>query len=151
MKVINLTKGQFTIVDDEDYDELNQWKWHVTKQGYAARSQHKGCKTILMHRWILKPSDEEVTDHINGNKLDNRKTNLRAADKILNARNRYKANKTNKAKMLGVYLYKRTGRWRASIMVNKKDVHLGYFASAIDAKNARHQYIIENKLEGFNE
>jgi len=84
MQKIELTKGQFTLVDDEDFNYLNQWKWHISTKGYALRciwigSGHKNRKgiNIYMHGEVNKTPKGYQTDHINRNKLDNRKSNLR--------------------------------------------------------------------------
>jgi len=80
MKAINLTNTKKkAIVDDSIYDSINIYKWRMTKNGYAVRGlANKGnYKTILMHRYITDTPKGYDTDHINQNKLDNRKSNLR--------------------------------------------------------------------------
>src|SRR5687768_18410444 len=98
MKAIELTRGQVAIVDDEDYHFLTQWKWYAMKAGrfgfYAARSTLRTVKprgTILMHRVVLERKLEDSlgtleADHKNGNKLDNRRENLRPATSSQNKR-----------------------------------------------------------------
>ena len=78
MKKILLSKNNEAIVDNEDYEGLMSYKW-CSVNGYAVRGKKIGGKVKLyfMHREILKPRDNEVVDHINGNKSDNRKANLR--------------------------------------------------------------------------
>jgi len=90
MKKIKLTKGQFTIVDDDMFDYLNQWKWYLNNDGYAVRSKRvfNGKKHIFMHRLVNNTPDNMQTDHINRDKLDNRNENLRNTTKMLNGRNR---------------------------------------------------------------
>lgn len=83
MKRISLTKEQFTLVDDWNYDYLNQWKWYAlwnehTNSFYAVRSDpdnHK--KVILMHRQIISTPTELICDHKNHDTLDNQEENLR--------------------------------------------------------------------------
>ena len=88
MKNITLTKGKVAIVDDEDYDWLMQWKWHYGTR-YAARAVHlPQRKTVWMHREIAKTPPNMMTDHINGNALDNRKSNLRICTNSQNQANR---------------------------------------------------------------
>lgn len=72
MKEIPLTKGKTTIVDDEDYEYLNQFKWHLLTSGIYAARKFKGQR-LLMHRVIMSPENDLVVDHINHNGLDNRK------------------------------------------------------------------------------
>lgn len=97
MKQIKLTKGYFANVDDADYDWLNQWKWHVHKNPksntmYALRNISNGSggqTTIQMHRLILGLTDiGTITDHVDGNGLNNQRANLRQANKSQNAANR---------------------------------------------------------------
>ncbi len=85
MKKIPLTQGKFALVDDEDFEYLNQWKWKFLS-GYAARK--KGKKTIYMHRLVNNTLDNKSTDHINMNKSDNRKENLRSSTSSQNKFNR---------------------------------------------------------------
>ena len=86
MKRIPLTQGQFAIVDDEDYEQLNKYKWYAqwnrTAKSYTARrrrrKEEKGTSIhILMHIQILCALKVDEIDHYNNNTLDNRKLNLR--------------------------------------------------------------------------
>lgn len=89
MKRIPLTKGLFALVDDEDFEWLNQWKWH-SNLGYAKRNspwQNKKRQVILMHREVLGVPVGLLTDHINGVRHDNRRCNLRVATMSENKRN----------------------------------------------------------------
>ena len=94
MKQIFLTKGFIALVDDDDYNHLSQWKWHVSN-GYAVRTRHfkdlngKWCKqTIFMHRVIMNTPKGMYTDHVDQNKLNNCKPNLRFCTISENNRNR---------------------------------------------------------------
>ena len=96
-KSIPLTKGKFALIDDEDYDWLMQWKW-VYSNGYAFRWSKGGKKYrkgTFMHRMICNTSVGMLTDHINGNKLDNRRSNLRICTASDNQANRIKLHKTS--------------------------------------------------------
>ncbi|WP_252233758.1 HNH endonuclease [Clostridium sp. ZS1] len=79
-----------------------------------------------MHRFIMNPPSNKLIDHINGNKLDNRKCNLRIVNKSQNAMNSKKP-KNNTSGVKGVYWDKRSKKWEASIQVNMKKKSLGYF------------------------
>lgn len=130
MKVIKLSQNKETFVDDEDYKYLSQWKWYY-HQGYAIRKISIGNgkrKTIRMHNEIIAPLQGYFVDHINGDTLNNLKINLRFADKSENNRNRTKRIKLT-SKYKGVLWHKRDKKWQASIKVNKKQYHLGYFQS----------------------
>jgi len=132
-KLIPLTKGQFAIVDDADFDWLMQWRWHVSEKGYAIRYSNR--KRIRMHRFITGvPLGEEV-DHKNRNKLDNQRHNLRPATRAQQAYNRSK-HKITTSPFKGVYWDKQKNKWHARIKLNRKFIHLGFFASDADAAKA---------------
>ncbi|HEY1248462.1 MAG TPA: AP2/ERF family transcription factor [Nitrososphaera sp.] len=138
MKEIPLTRGEVALVDDEDYDWLMQWKWHYTSNGYAARRDGKYGPIILMHRQILglEPGDKTQSDHIDRDKVNNQRFNLRIASNRQNSMN------TSTRKILfrsseykGVTQY-RDGRWMARIMVNYQQIFLGYFNTEEEAARA---------------
>jgi hypothetical protein len=141
MKTIPLTKGYFTKVDDEDYEELAKIRWHVTIQKgserpracRSVRKNGKKMKNIYMSRVILNPPIGKYVDHVNGDTLDNRKSNLRLATPTENSRN-YPRPKTNKSGYKGVSFDKRENKWKACISTNKeKNKHLGYFNTPQEA------------------
>lgn len=143
MKKIKLTKNNFAIVDDEDFDYLNQWKWFLSDGGYAHRNKHirlglnkYTCKRIRMHRLINQTPNGFITDHINRNKLDNRKCNLRTANKSINSINRGKP-VNNKSGTKGVYWDSWSKKWRAELVLNSKKITLGRYLSITDAIIAR--------------
>lgn len=139
MKKIFLTQGKFSLVDDSDFDFLNQWKWHYNAQGYAIRRQwFKGgsSKFIRMHRLINETPNDLETDHINRNKLDNRRSNLRSVTKSQNSINKG-LKSTNTSGCKGVVFDKRRSKWFAQIMLNQKNKFLGYFDYFGDAVKAR--------------
>lgn len=86
----HLVQGQKVLIDDEDEKIFQQYKWHINDSGYAVwRGIKDGKKqTIRLHRLIAKTPDGLVTDHINRNKLDNRRCNLRCVTQAINMRNR---------------------------------------------------------------
>ena len=140
-KEIPLTKNKITVVSDEDYEFLIQWKWFADKHKhtyYAARNfvNEKGQRRILrMHRVILGAKSTEAVDHKNGDGLDNRRENIRLATSQLNQANRgINGNKTSHFK--GVYFCKNVSKWRAKITVNKKTIDLGVHNREEDAANA---------------
>ena len=142
MKRIPLTQGKFALVDDADYDWLNQWKWCARKSPYtwyALRSIYCNgkVKTILMHREILglKPGDKRQTDHRNHNGLANWRDNLRACTRTQNQRNR-NVQKNCASEFKGVYWSKCSRKWQVQIQINGKKSHLGFFISKIEAAKA---------------
>ena len=141
MKEIQLTKGKVALVDDADFEWLNQWKWTANEVGrryYAIRrdwSFPKG-KTILMHRLITGASKEFVVDHIDGNTLNNRRSNLRVCSNAQNLANSRTDWTTNKAGYKGVCWKKKERKYSAQITVNYTAIHLGYFTDPIEAAKA---------------
>lgn len=133
-KAIELTRGLCAIVDDDMYEYLNQWKWTALKNGkkfYAFRMERK--KGILMHRVVNQTPDGMMADHIDGNGLNNQKSNLRSCTPSENTRNqlpregRYKGVVENNG---------RGKRWRAQLWMNHKCIHLGYYEIAEEAARA---------------
>lgn len=139
MKLLSLTQGKVAIVDDEDFDFLNQWKWY-NANGYAARKKYErvgiglyAYKTLFLHS-LLCPSDG-VTDHVNGNSLDNRKINLRACTQKQNVWNTPKK-VTNTSGYKGVSYHKPSGKWVAQIYEVGRKRYLGIFKDIGEAKAA---------------
>jgi hypothetical protein len=131
MNAIPLRKGGFSLVDDEDYAELSQYTWCIDAYGYAVANTQmiKGEFTSLrLHRVVMNAPTGLEVDHINGNRLDNRKQNLRLCTKAENGRNR-PANRNNTSGYKGVTFKKGNTKkpWCAQIKVNKKRIYLGSF------------------------
>ena len=150
MKNIYLTKDKYTIVDDEDYKYLNQWKWRLHSKGYAYRNEKRiknhTRKGILMHRQIMKLNSQKEIDHINRNKLDNRKNNLRISSSTQNHMNKEKS-KNNTSGYKGITYDKRKNKWMAQIQKNKKNIFIGYFndkKSAATAYNRKAKELFNN-------
>ncbi len=126
------------MVDASDFDWLNQWRWYTSKDGYAVRHttvQERVTTTrwiLYMHREVNGTPDDLLTDHANGDRLDNRKTNLRDATKLQNNVNRGKQ-KNNKSGYKDVYFDVYHGRWEASIRFEGKKHFLGRRDSAVEA------------------
>lgn len=142
MKEIQLTQGKVAIVDDEDYKYLNQFKWHFSErkkggQSFAGRQPSRKLpgprRTIVMHREIMDAQKGMQVDHINHNTLDNRKCNLRLCNNQENLRNKRINQNKNKSGFKGVSWYKPSSKWRAEIMVSKKNIYIGYFKNPIEA------------------
>lgn len=140
MKQIQLTQNQVALVDDVDFQMLSQWKWHAVKSRNKIYSYRQDCskipyKTVLMHRIVINAKNGDIVDHIDGDGLNNQKSNLRICTNTENMRNREKPlNNTSGYK--GVSLYKRYSRYVAYIFFEGKRKHLGYFDDPIDAARA---------------
>lgn len=129
MKYIELTKGKRAVVDDEEYDTLNAFKWYAQKGGinfYACRRSYG--KLIFMHRSIMCTPKGMETDHINGDSLDNRRVNLRICTSSENHMNRGK-NHRNTSGFKGVSFHKKNKKWIARISIHGKYKHLGIYST----------------------
>lgn len=129
MKYIELSQGKRAIVDDEDFEELNKYKWYF-HHGYAIRKiaiwSEKKWQTIYMHRDIAQTPKDFFTDHINRDRLDNRKINLRICTYKDNSKNQSKKI-NNKSGFIGVHFKKSNKRWCAQISIDNKKTYLGLF------------------------
>ena len=134
MKKIKLTFGKFAIVDDDDYDLASKIDWRYSKNGYASKSYRKNgkVKTIYLHRLINKTPNGIGTDHINRNRLDNRKINLRTANQDLNNFNKG-IMKNNTSGKTGVTWHSQVKKWWARINFKGKTISLGCFIDFSEA------------------
>lgn len=134
MKEIKLTQGKVALVDDEDFDYLNQFKWQTHNHGhtYYARRVDKSCngRRIYMHREIMTASKDQMLDHINGLGFDNRKFNLRFCTSSQNNANK---KSTGASKYLGVWYHKSAKKWTAQIGIKGEHMYLGLFKSEENA------------------
>lgn len=155
IEIISKVHGLFICtVDDCDYERILKYSWQVLarlgKTNYA-RTHTSGCRknrgTILMHRLILNLKIGQVCDHIDGNGLNNCRSNIRVATIAQNAKN-YRRPKNNKTGFKGVCVT--DGKFRATIMVDKKQKYLGRFGNAIDAAKAYNKAAKENHGEFAN-
>jgi len=136
MKRIKLTQGQYALVDNEDYERLNQYKWFAIwskdPQSFYANRDNKGKKpcNVSMAREILglEYNNRLQADHINHNTLDNRRANLRAVT--------HQQNHFNRKNIKGYSWRKFAKKYRAKITLNGKQIYLGYFSTTEDAHNA---------------
>lgn len=132
-------RGVFTIVDDDVYPTVCRFAWFLSGDGYAVRTQWiptaKTRRRIWLHHQVLDTEGEKVIDHINGDRLDNRRANLRLVSRGQNARNRAKSsNKTVGFK--GVYFVKPRNNWHAEIHADGRHYNLGSYATAEEAAHA---------------
>lgn len=135
MKKIPLTKGRFTVVDDDVFAILNQYTWQCSFHGYATRLDYETQKHIKMHRQIMNPPSGMMVDHINGDKLDNRRSNLRVCTAAENSRNQ-RVHSNNTSGFKGVHWDGSHKKWRALIKFEGKKFYAGRFSDVIDAARA---------------
>ena len=143
MKYIPLSQGKQAIVDDDLYESLSGYRWFVNN-GYARcwDGSGRGRKIILMHRVILNTPEGLCTDHINGDRLDNRRENLRVCTKAENSRNRG-VEKTNTSGFKGVNWHKRDRVWQARLNYLGKFIWLGSYKTKEEAALAYNRGAIE--------
>lgn len=136
---IPLSKGFYSIVEENDYYHLIKYKWHIqtTKNGDSFYA--KNSSIGMMHRYLLGVNDKSLmVDHINGNTLDNRRVNLRICTRSQNGMNQ-RPQRRKKDKMC---LYKgvtQTGskkKFQARLVLNKKHIYLGTFKTEEEAARA---------------
>ena len=134
MKIINLSQGKQTFVDNEDFEYLSKFKWHYGSNGYAVRSEFSNGKynKILMHRIINNTPIGFETDHIDKNKLNNCRINLRTCSNSMNQANKG-LQKNNKSGYRGVCFDNTNNCWVAYITTNHRHKFLGFFENKIDA------------------
>ena len=121
------------IADKEDVSVISKYKWSFSGR-YAYASRHK----LLMHKLILNYSDGDLCiDHIDGNGLNNRKSNLRLCSMSENSINRASLPSNNTSGFMGVTYDKCNRKWRASISIQKKQINLGNFSNKEDCIKAR--------------
>lgn len=126
--------------DLEDYDLIKDYCWYLDNSGYI-RTNIRDDKTnkatsIQIQRLIMNYPDGLYVDHINHNKRDNRKENLRVVTNQQNSMN-HKIRSGNKSGVSGVTFSKQRNKWRAFITVDYKNVNLGYYDNFEDAVTAR--------------
>ncbi len=133
-QLIPISRGLETIVDDLDYRWLSQWNWTANDKHYVHRRDYS--QKPPKHRLIMRPLAGQFIDHIDGDPLNNRRSNLRFCTNRQNMANM-------RRKQHGLSQYKgvvcRHGRWRAQIGVNSKKIYLGVFDSEMDAAKAYDQ------------
>jgi predicted GIY-YIG superfamily endonuclease len=124
---VPLTKGKMAIIDAEDIDLVSQYSWCVSSKGYATAQVNN--KMVLLHRFLLRLTNRgHVVDHLNGNKLDNRKLNLKVCTQAENNRNKAKYDSGSGYRGL-TYLPKNSKPWNLYLGIGNKKISLGNYAN----------------------
>ncbi len=140
VRQIPLTQGKVALIDDEDFERVNQYKWHALRDShgttwYARHVTPNPTRVLLlMHRLIVNAPFGMEVDHVNGDGLDNRRANLRICTHSENVCNQRKTHGTSRYK--GVSWHKDTGKWQAQIKVNGRGMYLGCFTTEEEAHAA---------------
>lgn len=127
MKEISLTKNKVALVDDDDFERVSVRKWSYHHTGYAV----SGKPQISLHRFIFKAKKGQILDHINCNKLDNRKSNLRLCTTSQNL------HRVTKGK--GIEWRKSRKAWVVRMKVKGVKKYIGYFKDKKEAEEAHKQ------------
>lgn len=127
--------GEEFYFDIEDYDRIKDYCWSISSSGYMNAYNPQTSKTIRLHQIVMKSSSNDIIDHINHNKLDNRKSNLRVCTTQQNNINS-PINSKNKSGVIGV-IQDKYGKWIAYITLNGQRHHLGMFEDKIEAIKSR--------------
>lgn len=155
MRQILLVQGKCALVDNNDYEWLNQWVWRY-ENGYATRTEIKRLvngeykqKTIWMHRIINNTPDGLFTDHINGNRSDNRRENLRTCTIAENTRNS-RISSNNKSGYKGIFATP-YGTWRAGLTITKNGKRKSIYFGSHSTKEAAALAYDDGALKYFGE
>lgn len=163
MKRLKLTKGYYTLLDDEDYlliktkySEYKPISWFDKRNPTYTRAalykhnvETKTSIYIQIPRLIMNAPKGKVVDHIDRNTLDNRKQNLRVCGFSENIRN-CKMRKNNTSGYRGAAFNKRTKKWHSSVMINYKSIYLGQYNTAKEASSAYKNFIKEKYSNYFS-
>jgi hypothetical protein len=144
MAEIELANGEVAIVDDADLDFILDFAryWHLSTSGYATARGKGHKKMTSMHRLLMGVTDpKQLVDHTNGDKLDNRRGNLRLCTNAQNIRNQ-KIRKDNTSGFKGVS-WAAPGRYVAKISFEKKQIVIGSFSCPKDAARAYNAKALE--------
>jgi len=149
VKEIALTRGQVALVDDEDFERVNKYKWCAVwdsgRRIYTARRAKRvrerengkqGC--IYLHRFVMDAPNGEDVDHRDHDPLNDQKSNLRICARSQNCMNQLKQDGCS-SRFKGVVWNKKKLNWQASIKKDYKQHHLGFFTDETDAARAYNQ------------
>lgn len=131
MKAIKLNSGVEILVSDEDFEWISKKSWNISQKGYVRTNTlvNGVRKTVHLHRLISQAEQNQCVDHINRNKLDNQRSNLRIVSSSINAINRSKSKRTS-SKYKGVAKHPRG--WQVYI----KNHYVGLFKTETEAAKA---------------
>ena len=141
MRLITLSKGLESIVDDEDFEWVSKHKWSASKSDhsfYAMRAQgpRGNQKFFYLHRVIIGAEKGQLVDHIDRNTLNNSRSNLRLVSVRQNAMNTG-SHRNSISQFKGVWPNAKAGKpWAAGISLAGKRIHLGHYATEMEAAQA---------------
>ena len=136
-------EGVSTLLDEADYARFSEFRWYLSPLGYVMRTARSPKRVIYLHREVLGlvPGDGREADHINRNRLDNTRANLRSTTRRENAQNR--CGMAGSSRYRGVHWCKRDRKWVARVKVDYKHRTVGYFDNEDEAGAAAAAYRAE--------
>ena len=142
----------WAIVDPSDADGVSKFAWFKSRKDGYARTKISGGRLVSMHRWLMWDQPRHlVIDHINGNRIDNRRSNLRAVTGAENGRNRQGANRNNATSGIrNVSRDGRSGKWRVHCRKDGKDYWGGSFDCLPEAARAAERLRRDLKFPNSN-
>jgi hypothetical protein len=133
MAQLILANGEVSLVDEEDFSCVSRYSWRLDRFGYVIRTKRGAVKksrtTVFLHREIMKPPQDMQIDHINGNKRDNRRENLRIVTHLENSANRRIGGH-------GLGITKNGHSWQVAMTCAGEQCYLGLFRSKEEAAAA---------------
>lgn len=132
---VKLNDENYMLCDIEDWERFKGHYWYMNDTGYAVCETMK-TGTLRFHKLVTGTTADVIIDHINRNKLDNRKCNLRIATASVNSINKG-LQSNNTTGHAGVHLNKKSGTWNARVKVNGKVIWLGAYPTKEEAIAAR--------------
>jgi hypothetical protein len=151
---LNLSTGIFTRKINHSSRKAGEEAGTLDAHGYRTisvdRKNYKAHRLIWLYVHGHMPTS--ILDHINGNRLDNRIENLRLADRRGNNCNKGKL-RTNRSGWKGVSFHPQSGKWRATIMLHKRQTHVGLYSDPLDAASAYNlaAYKLHGNFANYNE
>jgi len=146
MRANSLPEG--VLVSPEDLSDVLRYKWRVDSCGYVSATlpQDRAGKQakLRLHRYVMKASASIMVDHINGDRKDNRRSNLRFVTCSENLQNRTALSSNNTSGYRGVRWSSQAKKWSAQATVAGKFFHLGFFVSRYDAAIVAHEWRVVN-------
>jgi hypothetical protein len=149
---IKLPSGHVALIDSCDFDRVSCFRWHLKSDGFVVCRYFRGKRVcVYLHRFILGASRGVEVDHVNHDRLDNRRKNLRLCSRLENSRNQVKQKRRGGC----TSRYKGVSRWtdrfwkaeiriRESRVIRSHKIHIGSFSSEKDAALARDLFEYRN-------
>lgn len=153
--ICTTSKDDKFIIDVDDYEKIKDYTWRISNNGYVVTTRNR--KVILLHRLIMNPKGNLIVDHINHNKKDNRKNNLRICSMSNNNMNKSKL-RSNTSGVTGVTWNEKMECWVSQIGLNNNTIILGYnsnFNKAVKVRKEAEEkyfgeYSYDNSMGGNN-